>query len=111
MARSRAYKEGLFKRLQDPQEAAAYLDAVLEQGDQDVFLLALRDVAEARLGSMSELAQQSGLNREALYRTLSAKGNPELVSLDKLLHAVGLRLSVEVDLGQRIEQAASAPEA
>jgi probable addiction module antidote protein len=84
---------------------------VLEQGDQDVFLLALRDVAEARLGSMSELAQQSGLNREALYRTLSAKGNPELVSLDKLLHAVGLRLSVEVDLGQRIEQAASAPEA
>jgi probable addiction module antidote protein len=111
MARSRSYKEGLFKRLQDPQEAAAYLDAVLEQGDQDVFLLALRDVAEARLGSMSELAQQSGLNREALYRTLSAKGNPELVSLDKLLHAVGLRLSVEVDLGQRIEQAASAPEA
>jgi len=111
MARSRAYKEGLFKRLQDPQEAAAYLDAVLEQGDQDVFLLALRDVAEARLGSMSELAQQSGLNREALYRMLSAKGNPELISLDKLLHAVGLRLSVEVDLGQRIEQAASAPEA
>jgi probable addiction module antidote protein len=94
MARSRPYKEGLFKRLQDPQEAAAYLDAVLEQGEQDVFLLALRDVAEARLGGMSELAQQSGLNREALYRTLSAKGNPELISLDKLLHAVGLRLSV-----------------
>jgi probable addiction module antidote protein len=111
MARSRPYKEGLFKRLQDPQEAAAYLDAVLEQGEQDVFLLALRDVAEARLGGMSELAQQSGLNREALYRTLSAKGNPELSSLDKLLHAVGLRLSVEVALDQSIEQAASVSEA
>jgi probable addiction module antidote protein len=111
MARSRSYKEGLFKRLQDPQEAAAYLDAVLEQGEQDIFLLALRDVAEARLGGMSELAQQSGLNREALYRTLSDKGNPELISLDKLLHAVGLRLSVEVALDQSIEQAASVPEA
>ena len=48
MARSRPYKDGLFKRLQDPQEAAAYLDAVLETGDQDVCLLALRDVAAAR---------------------------------------------------------------
>jgi probable addiction module antidote protein len=66
--------------LQAPEEAAAYLDAALEEGDREVFLLALRDVAEARLGGMGELAQQSGLNREALYRTLSAKGNPELSS-------------------------------
>jgi probable addiction module antidote protein len=62
-----------------------------------VFLLALRDVAEARLGGIGGLAQQSGLNRETLYRTLSEQGNPELTSLDKLLHAVGLRLAVEVD--------------
>ncbi len=100
MARSRPYKDGLFKRLKDPQEAAAYLDAALEERDKDVFLLALRDVAEARLGGMSELAQQSGLNREALYRTLSSKGNPELASLGKLLHAVGLRLAVNVDQDQ-----------
>lgn len=110
MARSRSYKEGLLKRLQDPQEAAAYLDAALKEGDQDGFLLALRDVAEARLGGMSELAQQSGLNREALYRTLSAKGNPELASLAKLLHAVGLRLSVEVDPGPYLEHAVTTPE-
>lgn len=97
MARSRPYKEGLLKRLQDPHEAAAYLDAALEEGDTEVFLLALRDVAEARLGGITELAQQSGLNRETLYRTLSDQGNPELTSLDKLLHAVGLRLSVNVD--------------
>ncbi len=100
MARSRPYKDGLLKRLKDPEEAAAYLDAALEERDKDVFLLALRDVAEARLGGMSELAQQSGLNREALYRTLSSKGNPELSSLDKLLHAVGLRLAVNVDQDQ-----------
>ena len=97
MVRSRPYKEGLLERLKDPQEAAAYLDAALEDGDTEVFLLTLRDVAEARLGGMTTLAQQTGLNRETLYRTLSEKGNPELVSLDKLLHAVGLRLAVEVD--------------
>jgi probable addiction module antidote protein len=97
MVRSRLYKEGLLERLKDPQEAAAYLDAALEDGNTEVFLLALRDVAEARLGGMTTLAQQTGLNRETLYRTLSEKGNPELVSLDKLLHAVGLRLAVEVD--------------
>ena len=106
MAKSRSYQEGLHKRLQDPQEAAAYLDAALEEGDRDVFLLALRDVAQARLGGMSELAQQSGLNREALYRTLSATGNPELASLDKLLQALGLRLSVEARPARQAEAAA-----
>ena len=100
MMRSRPYKEGLLERLKDPQEAAAYLDATLEEGDTEVFLLALRDVAEARLGGMTTLAQQTSLNRETLYRTLSEKGNPELASLDKLLHAVGLRLAVEVDRGK-----------
>ncbi len=102
MARSRLYKDGLLERLKDVKEAAAYLDAALEEGDRDVFLLALRDVAEARLGGISELSQESGLNREALYRTLSEKGNPEFTSLDKLLHAVGLRLSVEVDEGETV---------
>ncbi len=97
MAKSRPYKEGLLERLKDPQEAAAYLDAALEEGDTEVFLLALRDVAEARLGGIAGLAQQSGLNREILYRTLSEQGNPELTSLDKLLHAVGLRLAIDVD--------------
>lgn len=90
---------------------AAYLDAALAEGDREVFLLALRDVAEARLGSLGKLAQQSGLNREALYRTLSAKGNPELSSLDKLLQAMGLRLSVEVQAASGAEPAASAPDA
>jgi probable addiction module antidote protein len=99
MVRSRPYKEGLLERLKDPREAAAYLDAALEDGNTEVFLLALRDVAEARLGGVGMLAQQTGLNRETLYRTLSEKGNPELASLDKLLHAVGLRLAIEVDRG------------
>lgn len=84
MARSRSYKETFLQRLRDPEEAAAYLDAALEEEDKDVFLLALRDVVEARLGGIGKLAQQVGLNRESLYRTLSEQGNPELASLDKL---------------------------
>ena len=46
---------------------------------------------------MSKLAEATGLNRESLYRMLSGKGNPELKSLDKLLHALGLKIAVEVD--------------
>lgn len=50
MGRTKKYKEHLLKSLQDPKEAAAYLDACLEDGDLHVFLLALKDVAEARGG-------------------------------------------------------------
>ena len=97
MARSRAYQDSLLRALQNPVEAAAYLDAALEEGDNEVFFLALRNVADARLGGTTKLSNETGLNRESLYRALSEKGNPELASLDKLLHAVGLRLSVQVD--------------
>jgi probable addiction module antidote protein len=97
MVRSRSYQEYLLEALADPLEAAAYLNATLEEGDKELFLLALRNVAEARLGGMSKLADASGLNRESLYRMLSGKGNPELKSLDRLLHALGLKISVEVD--------------
>jgi len=97
MVRSRSYQEYLLEVLADPLEAAAYLNAALEEGDKELFLLALRNVAEARLGGMSKLAAVSGLNRESLYRMLSGKGNPELKSLDRLLHALGLKIAVEVD--------------
>ena len=89
------YRIGLLEDLANPEEAAAYLNAALEDGDQEVFLLALRDVTEAR--GMSHVARESQLNRENLYRILSVKGNPQLSSLTSLLHGVGLRLAVEVD--------------
>lgn len=97
MARSKDYQASLIEALRDPHEAAAYLNAAIEEGDRELFLLALRNVADARLGGMSQLAEIAGLNRESLYRMLSGKGNPALSSLDKLLHALGLRLAVEVD--------------
>ena len=97
MVKSIPYQDYLIEALADPIEAAGYLNAALEDGDKELFLLALRNVAEARLGGMSQLAAASGLNRESLYRMLSGKGNPELKSLDKLLHALGLKIAVEVD--------------
>jgi probable addiction module antidote protein len=90
-----SYVEGLKASLQDPEEAAAYLNAALEDGDQEVFLLALRDVADAR--GLSTVAQQAQLNRENLYRMLSEQGNPQLSSLRALLNSMGLRLSVDVE--------------
>ena len=97
MVKSIPYQDYLIEALADPIEAAGYLNAALEDGDKELFLLALRNVAEARLGGMSKLAAASRLNRESLYRMLSGKGNPELKSLDKLLHALGLKIAVEVD--------------
>lgn len=90
-----SYYDGLMEDLADPEEAAAYLSAAIEDGDQQVFLLALRDVAEAR--GMSKVAREANLNRENMYRMLSEKGNPQLASLNSLLRSIGLRLAVEVD--------------
>jgi probable addiction module antidote protein len=93
-ALTKSYRDTLLESLQDPAEAAAYLDAALEDEDIQVFLLALRDVAEAR--GMSRVAAEADLNRESLYRMLSEEGNPRLSSLEALLHTFGLRLAVEV---------------
>src|SRR5712691_3116672 len=88
------YRESLLEDLQDPQEAAAYLTAALEEGDSAVFLLALRNVADAK--GMSAVAAKAQLNRESLYRMLSERGNPQLDSLTALLEALELRLAITV---------------
>ena len=87
------YRDLLLKRLVDPVQAAGYLTACLEEGDE-VFLIGLRDVVNAQ-GGMAELASATGLNRETLYRTLSDNGNPRLSSLGLIIDALGLRLSIE----------------
>ena len=87
------YRDLLLERLQDPSQAAGYLTACLEEGDE-VFLIGLRDVVDAH-GGMSQLAETTGLNRETLYRTLSENGNPRLSSLGLVIEALGLRLSIE----------------
>lgn len=88
------YEDGLKQALKDPKEAVAYLNAALEDGSQEIFLLALRDVADAR--GISRLAQETSLNRENLYRILSEKGNPQFSSLKALLDSMGFKLAVEI---------------
>jgi probable addiction module antidote protein len=79
--------------LKDSENAAAYVEAAIEMGDPAGLLQALRNIAEAR-GGIARIAEKTGLNREALYRTLSRRGNPQLKSLAAILDATGLRLSV-----------------
>ena len=88
----RDYEESLREALRDPREAADYLNACLEGGSKEVFMLALRQVAAAQ--RMSRIASQVKLGRERLYRTLSEQGNPRFDTLLRILEAAGLKLSV-----------------
>ncbi len=87
------------EKLSDPHEAQAYLELAIEEYAQDAdagaFLLALRRVADAQ-GGMGRLAAEAGLNRQALYTTLSAEGNPRLDTLTRILKSLGFRLRVEL---------------
>ena len=97
------YEDILYRDLQDPKEAAAYLTAALEDrpgSGSDVFLLALRDVAKAR--GIRQLAEDTHLSRESLYRTLSRKGNPRFSTLEAVLESLGLKLSVEVRVDAKV---------
>ena len=79
--------------LDDEAAIAAYLEAVFEDGDPGLISAAIGDVAKAK--GMSQIARESGLSRETLYRTLSQDGNPELSTLTKVIRAIGMRISVE----------------
>jgi probable addiction module antidote protein len=90
MALTTDFQDDLLERLSDPGYAAEYLSACAADG-QDEFLLGLRNVAEA-LGGVAQLAADTELNREGLYRMLSEDGNPRLSSLFAVLNAFGLQL-------------------
>ena len=91
---SLSYEAWLVERLKDPSEAAAYVEASIDQGEQGALMLALRHVAMAQ-GGIAAVARRAKLTREAAYRMLSASGNPELRSLSAILAAAGLKLSVK----------------
>ena len=90
--RSVSYQGYLLESLKDPEEAAAYVEAVLELDDSAALLLALRQVSKAH--GMAEVARRADVGEKSLFRALSENGNPTLDTINKVLHAVGLRLSV-----------------
>ena len=93
MKPSVSFDETRRKILKDPKVAALYLEECLKDGNMELFTAALKYVAEAR-GGVARLSKKTHLNREALYRTLSANGNPRLDTLAKVLKAMGLRIGV-----------------
>ena len=91
-----SHDEAVVRELRkDPELAAEYLKAALEDADNPgVLLIALRHVAEAR-GGIAKVAKDAGIERESLYRALSARGNPRLSTLVAVTKAMGLKLTVE----------------
>jgi probable addiction module antidote protein len=90
------------EKLRAAKHARLYLEIALESyeedGDQEAFLMALRDVAEAQ-GGLSKLAKQTSLSRQSLYKALSGKGNPRLDTLGAILHGLGFKLAIEHRIG------------
>jgi probable addiction module antidote protein len=78
----------------DSEEAiAAYLAAAIEDGNPDLFIAALGDVAKAR--GMSQVAAATGLGRESLYKSLSSGSKLRFETVQKVLAALGVKLTVE----------------
>lgn len=78
--------------LRNKEDVAAYLDAILEDGDPDLLKAALGDIARSK--GMTEIADATGLGRTNLYKALSPEGNPEFATVAKVLKALGLRLRI-----------------
>jgi probable addiction module antidote protein len=74
---------------------AEYLRAAIEDTEEPkVLLIVLRHIAEAR-GGIAKVAKAAGIERESLYRALSARGNPRLSTLLAVAKAVGLKVTLE----------------
>ncbi|WP_026792226.1 addiction module antidote protein [Pleomorphomonas oryzae] len=71
---------------------AAYLEAAFEDGDPKMIAVALGDIAKAK--GMSAIAREAGVTREALYKSLSDRGDPKLSTLIGVMKALGLRFTV-----------------
>ncbi len=101
MPTHKSYHSYLIESLKDPAEAAAYLDAVLEDGDLEHILLALKNVAEARR-SLVDASNKTDCNWEKCYQSLAQEEVPGLFVIAGLLNGLGLKLSVTVKEEQAV---------
>lgn len=90
MKQATAYDAAEF--LETDEEIVAYLNAALEDGDPALVSAALGDIARAR--GMSQLARDTGITRDGLYKALSPTGNPSFSTVQKVVNALGYRLGV-----------------
>jgi probable addiction module antidote protein len=91
-AKSVSYHPYLIESLKNLEEAAAYIEAALEEGEPKLLQLVLRNVAEAQ--EMNKLSGQAKLNHEKLDKILSENGGSEIYSLVALLDALGFKLAI-----------------
>jgi probable addiction module antidote protein len=77
------------------EDVAAYLEAVIDESDDDPTVIARALGAIARSRNFSQIARQAGMSREGLYKALSGEGNPSLATVIKVFHALGLRIHFE----------------
>ena len=75
--------------LETTEDMVAYLEAALEQDDPQLVAAVLGDIARAQ--GMTKVAQEAGLGRESLYKSLSSSGNPEFATVLKVMRVLGLR--------------------
>lgn len=78
------------EHLKTEEEMVLYLEACLEEADAALIAHALGTIAKAR--GMTQLARDTGLSRESLYKALSGEGNPSFGTILKVMHALGLKL-------------------
>lgn len=90
MGKTKTRQWDVAEHLKTEEDMAAYLEAALEDGDPKLVSAALGDIARAK--GMTQVARETCLGRESLYKTLSPEGNPELTTLLKIVHALGLQL-------------------
>ena len=97
MPTSDRYHDYLIESLKDPEEAAGYIEVVLEEGSDEPELLrkVIRNVAEAR-AKTNNLTESIKENHEKLDKMLSESGGSEIYTLVELLEAMGFRLEVNV---------------
>jgi probable addiction module antidote protein len=78
--------------LKTDKDIAEYLTVVLEDSDPALFVAAIGDIARAK--GMSEISKKSGVTRESLYRALKIEARPRFETVAKVIHALGMRLTV-----------------
>jgi len=95
MAKTKTSPFDVAEHLHTPEDMAAYLEASLEEANGDAAFVAkaLGDIARAR--GMSQVARDSGLSRESLYKALSGERSPGFATILKVVNALGLKLHAE----------------
>ena len=94
MARGSKFKIDLEKKLRNPVFAANYLASAIEEDDDGFLSEALATLVQVH--GPTQIAEEAGISRQALYKMLSTSGNPSFKNISKVLEALGLELTVRL---------------